>query len=192
MKCPACSNCLDAPAPICPTCEFTLRQLDRKFGTVPLHSRHLTDRASSLTLDEVKRLQKLLQRFEEKFPQSVFSVFVTDLPTGTNIREYTFWLANRARFGSVDAVGGENFALLLVIEAATRSAALTVGYGLEKFVLEDDLSVALTAAAPALRSGELERGIQLCVEEITRQLSDLCKADATIPKTEGASTGGDW
>ena len=193
MKCPACANRLDAPAPVCPTCKFTLRRLDTKFGTVPLHSRYLTDRASSLTVDEVKRLGKLLRRFEKKFPQSVFSVFVTDLPTGTSISEYTFWLANRARFGSVEAVGGENFDLLLVIESATRSAALTVGYGLEKFILEDDLSAALTAALPALRSGELERGIQLCIEEMTRQLTDICKAATTIPKTEGAPIGGaDW
>ena len=163
------------------------------FGTVPLHSRYLTDRASSLTVGEVRRLRKLLERFEKKFPQSVFSVFVTDLPAGASVREFAFWLANRAHFGSVEAVGAENFDLLLVIESETYNAALTVGYGLEKFISEDDLNVAFTAALPALRRGELERGIQLCIEEMTKQLIDICKAVTSIPETERVLiAGGDW
>jgi uncharacterized membrane protein YgcG len=193
MKCPACASRLDAPAAACPICKFTLRRLDTKFGTVPLHSRYLTDRASSLTMGEVKRLRKLLARFEKKFPQSVFSVFITDLPAGISVREFAFWLANRAHFGSVEGVGAENFDLLLVIESNTRDAALTVGYGLEKFILEDDLNVALRAALPALRNGEVERGIQLCVDEMTRQLVEISKAVTSIPETESALiAGGDW
>jgi uncharacterized membrane protein YgcG len=176
MKCPGCASILETPAEVCPTCKFTLRRLDPKFGTVPLHTRYLTDRSSSLTLDEVERLRDLLERFETKFPQSVFSVFVTDLPAGTNIREFTFWLANRARFASVDAIAAQNFDVLLVIDAETHNAALTVGYGLEKFISEDDLNAALTGALPALRDGELERGIRLCIEEMTKQLTDICKA----------------
>lgn len=158
---------------------------------MPLHSRYLTDRASSLTLREVSRLRRLLERFEKKFPQSLFSVFVTDLPAETSIREFAFWLANRARFSSAEATGAENFDLLLVIEPTTGSAALTVGYGLEKFILEDDLNVALMAARPALRRGKLERGIRLCVEEITRQLTDICKATVAAAKRQGAPIEGE-
>ena len=62
MKCPACGNNLDTPAAVCPNCKFTLRRLDPKCGTVPLHSRYLTDRASSLTLREVARVRRLLER----------------------------------------------------------------------------------------------------------------------------------
>ena len=158
---------------------------------MPLHSRYLTDRARSLTTGEVNRLGKLLRRFENKFPQSLFSVFVTDLPAGTNIREYAFWLANRAQFGSVEAVGAYNFDLLLVIESGARSAALTVGYGLEKFILQDDLNVALTAALPAFRKGEMERGIRLCVEEMTKQLTDICKGTADAPRRQAAPISGE-
>ena len=191
MKCPACGNDLDAPAAVCPVCKFTLRRLDVKFGTVPLQSRYLTDRASSLTRAEARRIGNLLRRFEQKFPQSVFSVFVTDLPDGAHIGEYAFWLANRAPFGSIEAVGEFNFDLLLVIEAETGNAALTVGYGLEKIILEDDLNVALAAALPALRNGKLERGIRLCVEAMTRQLTDICKAPAEPPKVRAAGAEGE-
>ncbi len=191
MKCPACGNNLDAPEPMCPACKFTLRRLDAKFGTVPLHSHYLTDRASSLTSAEAARLGKLLHRFENKFPQSVFSVFVTDLPAGTNVGEFAFWLANRAQFGSLEAVGEYNFDLLLVVEADTGNAALIVGYGLERIILEDDLNVALTAALPALRDGKLECGIRLCVEEMTRQLSDISKAMTSAPKERKARVEGE-
>lgn len=192
MKCPSCGSSLEAPAAVCPACKFTLRQLDTTFGTVPLHSRYLTDRARSLTTGEVNRLGKLLRRFEQKFPQSVFSVFVTDLPAEATVGEFAFWLANRAQFGSVEAVGGFNFDLLLVIEAETGNAALIVGYGLEKLILEDDLNVALKAALPALRSGKLARGIRLCVEEMTRQLTEICKAAEAPKKQNTPVRGGSW
>lgn len=191
MKCPACGNMLDAPADACPVCKFSLRRLDPKFGTVPLHGHYLTDRASSLTQGEANRLGKLLRRFEKKFPQSVFSVFVTDLPAGTNISEYAFWLANRAQFGSVEAVGENNFNLLLVVEADTGNAALIVGYGLEKIISEDDLNAALTAALPALRQGRLERGIRRCVEEVTTRLTDICKATTPVGEAARAQAEGE-
>ena len=189
MKCPACAQTIAEPVPVCPACKFTLRRLDSKFGTVPLHTRYLTDRASRLTLDEVARLRELLRRFENKFPQSPFSVFVTDFPTETNIREFTFWLANRARFGFAEATGPENFDLLLVIEAETGNAALTVGYGLEKFISEDDLNGVLNRALPALSRGELEDGIRLCIAEMTEKLIEISKATSDVSKSDGASTG---
>jgi uncharacterized membrane protein YgcG len=178
IKCPACAASLDAPAEVCPQCKFTLRRLDPKFGTLPLRNRYLTDRAQSLTVDEVGRLRELLARFEIKFPQSLFSVFVTELPADSNVREYAFWLSNRAIFSSVEAEGVENFDLLLVIDPTHRSAALTVGYGLENFVTEDDLKDVLEAAEPALRGDQLERAIRTCIGEMTRRLCDLSKAAA--------------
>ena len=192
MKCPACGNNLDAPAAACPNCKFALRRLDTKFGTVPLHSRYLTDRASSLTSAEAKRLGKLLQRFEEKFPQSVFSVFVTDLPAGSNVSEFAFWLANRAQFGSVEAVGENNFDFLLVVEAETGNAALTVGYGLEDVISQDDLDATLTAALPALRIGRLDRGIRLCVEEMTTRLTHIYQATASASKARETRPEENW
>jgi uncharacterized membrane protein YgcG len=191
MKCPACGDSLDAPAAVCPKCEFTLRRLDSKFGTIPLHNRYLTDCARSLSLQEVARLRDLLRHFEIKFPQLLFSVFVTDLPSGSSIKEYAFWLANRANFGSVDSTGAENFDLLLVVEPAHYAAALTVGYGLEKFVTEDDLRDALDAVEPALHDDQLERAIRICIEEMTHRLCDVSKA-ATAANSIAPLRTQDW
>ena len=179
------------PAAACPHCNFTLRQLDPKFGTTPLHNRFLTDRAQSLTLEELERLRELLQGFENKFPQLFLSVFVTDLPDGTNIGEYTFWLLNRAQFSSVDSVGAQNFDLLLVIEPTRQSAALAVGYGLEKYVSEEDLHDVLVAAKPALRDEQLEGAIRICIEELTSLMSDACAAAAQT-RTLARANADEW
>ncbi len=179
MKCPACGAVLDAPAAACPECRFTLHRLDPKFGTLPLRNRYLTDRAQALSLEEVARLRELLQRFENRFPQSLFSVFVTDLPPDTNVREYAFWLANRAHFSSVESEAADNLDLLLVIDPAHHAAALTIGYGLEEFVTEENLRDALAAAENALRRNQLERAIRICVVHMTRH---LCKASRTAER----------
>jgi uncharacterized membrane protein YgcG len=189
MKCPACATPLAAPAAECPKCKFTLRRLDTKFGAVPLHSRYLTDHASSLTVEEITRLRELLQRFETRFPQSLFSVFVADLPEGDNVKEYAFWLSNRAQFSSVEAAGSENFDLLLVLEPSAGSAALNVGYGLEKYISEDDLADALTEALPDFQEGQFESGIRTCVEAITRRLRDVCRAAVDKTGSRDSPTG---
>ncbi|MDP9254348.1 MAG: TPM domain-containing protein [Verrucomicrobiota bacterium] len=175
MKCPGCATPLATPAPQCPNCKFTLRRLDAKFGAVPLHSRYLTDRSDRLPASKIAKVRESLQLFERKFPQSLFSVFVIELPPHATVNEYAFWLANRARFSSIEAVGAENFDLLLVVDPAANAAAFTVGYGLEKYVSEDDLDDALMAAFSDFQSGNLAGGIRTCIEWTTRRMRDISR-----------------
>jgi uncharacterized membrane protein YgcG len=175
MKCPGCATPLAAPAPQCPNCKFTLRRLDAKFGAIPMHSRYLTDRSGRLPRAAIAKLRDALQLFERKFPQSLFSVFIIDLPPNAAVNEYAFWLANRARFSPIEAVGAENFDLLLVVDSAANTAAFTVGYGLEKYLSEDDLDDALTAALPDLWKGDLASGIRICIDWMTRRMRDISR-----------------
>lgn len=173
MKCPSCRTTVTAPVERCPSCKFALRKSDTKFGRPPLHSRYLTDRSGRLPLSEMAKLRGQLKIFEKKFPQSLFSVFVTELPPGTPVAEYAFWLANRARFSTVEAVGSENFDLLLVIDALAGTAAFTVGYGLEKYLQESDLEDILNAAALSFREGDLPGGILLCVDRTVQRMREI-------------------
>jgi uncharacterized membrane protein YgcG len=175
MKCPSCNVALTIPAPQCPNCNLTLRQLDTKFGALPLHSQFLTDRTGQLSLRAMAELRQLLSLFERKFPQSLFSVFVIGPVHGGTISEYTFWLANRARFSSLEVVGGENFDLLLGIDSDAREAALVIGYGLEAYVNEHDLLQALAEATNAFRAGDYARGIRNCVEFMMNRMRDIVK-----------------
>ncbi|MGI8820570.1 MAG: TPM domain-containing protein [Chthoniobacterales bacterium] len=185
MKCPSCAHLLAAPEPRCPACKLSLQKLDAKFGLVPRHSRYLSDRAGRLELSEMEEVREALRLFEKKFPQVLFSVFVTSLPGGSSVSEYAFWLANRARFNSIQKVRSENFDLLLVIDLGTNAAALTTGYALENYLSEDDLSAALAALRDGMRKGSLPDGIRACIAFLTRHLRARSRQPAKAQRAVG-------
>jgi hypothetical protein len=82
-----------------PSCQLTLRELDSRFGAVPRHSRFITDFSGRLSSRDMAELQALLRLFNRKFPQSRFSVFLSNQISAGSIGEYAFWLMNQARFG---------------------------------------------------------------------------------------------
>jgi uncharacterized membrane protein YgcG len=192
MKCPSCGSPLIAPAPQCPNCKVSVYQLDAKFGAPPRHTRYLTDRSGRLPLREIKKLRALLRIFEKKFPQSLFSVFVTDQLQDGSISEYTFWLANRAHFSSIDAVGGRNFDWLLGLDLSAGAAAITIGYGLEHYLNEKDLQAALATAQSAFRAGDYARGIRECVEFVMDRMREVAKAHERHSPTSNSVTSADY
>jgi len=170
MKCPSCAHPFDQAVERCPHCKLSLQRLDMKFGIVPAHSRFLSDRSGKLPIEEMTQLRAELRLFQKKFPQSLFSIFITELPRATSVTEYAFWLANRAKFSSGEKTLGENFNLLLVIDLAGSNAALTAGYGLERHVPEQDLKAVLDDLAAAMRDGGLAAGLRASIESLTRRL----------------------
>jgi uncharacterized membrane protein YgcG len=159
-----------------------LDRLDIKFGAVPRYSRFITDFTGRLPHRDLAGERSLLRLFNRKFPQSRFSVFVTNQLTGGTIGEYAFWLMNRARFGFAEAVGGDNFDLLLVIDVERSAAALIAGYGLETYISEHDLERALAEAATGFHEGDLARGIRACVEVmISRMREGITSGPANRP-----------
>ena len=171
MKCPSCATPLAAPEPRCAACKLTLQTLDIKFGAVPRHSLYFSDRTDRVPLREMASMRRMLELFHRRFPQCLFSVFVVELPRGAAVSEYAFWLANRARFSSVEEAQGENFDLLLVVDFSGRAAALNVGYGLEEHLREEDLQAAVDAFAGAMREGRLPDAVQTCLDLTAERLS---------------------
>ena len=186
MKCPSCATTLAAPEPRCPQCKLSLQRLDLKFGLVPRHSRYLSDRSQRLTLPEMKSLRHELRLFEKKFPQILLSVLLTELPTNHPVREYAFWMANRARFSSLEKTGSDNYDLLLVIDVASDTAALVAGYGLELYVSENDLAEVLQALARPLRAGDWAGGIHACLQALVAQLRE-CSVNARKQESANVS-----
>jgi uncharacterized membrane protein YgcG len=175
MKCPSCFSLLVAATPQCPHCKLTLRRLDIKFGIVPRHSVWLTDRTRRLPKREIRQLRRLLRLFHGKFPQSIFSAFLTKRLPGS-IAEYTFWVVNRARVGRVHSVAGNNFDLILGIDVDACSAALMIGYGLEHYLTEHDLERVLAGASGAFYDRDFSRGIRICIEMLTERMKEVVKA----------------
>ena len=170
MKCPSCASPLATAEPRCPSCKLTLKDLDIKFGALPRHTMYFTDRTDRVPMREMEASRQMLELFHRRFPQCLFSVFVADLPRGSSVREYAFWLANRARFSSSEEAQGENFDLLLVIDATGRAAALNVGYGLEEHLSEEDLQAALDAFTGPMGDGNLPAALQACLDVIDGKL----------------------
>lgn len=156
-----------------------MEKMDRKYGKAPLHARYLTDRAERLAIAELKKLREELHVFTKKFPQLLFSIFITELPPGGQVSEFVFWLANRAQFSPTEARGADNFDILLVLDPATKTAALTIGYGLEETLSEGDLQRALEAAERSWLEGDLAGGLHACIDWLTHKLRDLSLARAT-------------
>jgi len=172
VKCPSCGALLAKAEPRCPQCKFSLQKLDAKFGAVPRHSSYLTDRAGWLPMSEIERLRAILRLFHKKFPQSLFSIYVAELPRDAAVAEFAFWLANRARFSSSARIGAENFDLLLVIDLTAGVAAFTAGYGFEDYLTEDDLRGVLGGLTTGLRDSSLGTGLSNVIEQLTRLLRE--------------------
>lgn len=192
MKCPSCALPLDAPAPRCPHCKLSLHKLDARFGMVPAHSRLLSDRSATLTLSEMKQLRARLRLFHKKFPQTLLSVFVTELERGTSVAEYAFWMANRARFTSAEKTRGENHNLLLVIDLMNGGAALTSGYGLEKYVSEKSLQSAVDEFVTHYYAGGLASAIEACIESLVKQLRELATKAKSLQMEETRRGSDTW
>ena len=158
----------------CPHCRLSLRKLDLRFGVAPKHFSRLTDGTLKLSSAERRKLRGLLELFSRKFPQTALSVFLAELPAGTAIGEYSFWLANRVRFSAIEAAAENNFDLLLVVNV-NGAACLTVGYGLEKFVPEEVLLAALKAAQPAFEAKDWSGGIERCVAQLIEEMKMLVR-----------------
>lgn len=173
MKCPSCAAVLEKPEARCPQCRLSLQKLDMKFGLVPAHSRFLSDRTGRLPIEEMNQIRGQLRLFQKRFPQSLFSIFVTELPAGTSVTEYAFWLANRAKFGPIEKKHGENFNILMVVDVTARAAAITVGYGLELHVPEKELRNVLEEFAAAARDGDLAKGLRAVIDALTRTLREI-------------------
>ena len=185
MKCPSCFHVLETPVARCPACKLSLQRLDLKFGMVPRHSRYLTDRSGRISLNDMAQLRGALRLFEKKFPQTLFSIFVDELPAGTSVSEYAFWLANRARFSSLEKKQGDNFDLLLEVDLAIPSASFTAGYGLEPQLSEEDLQAVLDELAGPLAAGAIADGLRALLDALIRRLRVRWKQARTVGGPSG-------
>lgn len=114
----------------------------------------LTDPERILNGREQGRVRKALRRYERQLPQLEFHVALLSVPAEIKVGCFAFWLFNGSGVCSDLHKGGLNFHSLLLIDTDHCRAHLSVGYGLEPFVREEELSQVLHQGAEAL-SGEL-------------------------------------
>ena len=189
MKCPRCVQRIHRSAATCPHCGFSLADADLLFGTCGPRVRCLADAAGLLRQVERVEVEHELRRFRELFPQLFLAVHTAVLPVPASLRQFGFWLLNRALFEDAGEGRPNAAGLLLVIDAESKCAGLTFGYLLDPFLGEADTFRCLARAHPFLLEGDYRRGIGVVWLGLVRLLRRRCRQARRNPRRFGPAAG---
>ena len=110
------------------------------------------------------------ERFREVFPQLFFAVYTGSFAELASLRQFGFWLLNRAAFRDVPLDRPNEAGVLLVIDPESRAANLTFGYLLDPFMTEGDTFRSLSKAHPYLLEGDYPGGIEAVAKALSKVL----------------------
>jgi uncharacterized membrane protein YgcG len=156
--------------------------MDALFGDDGVILDPLNDNAGILRAKEREGLLQEIAAFEQRFPQLFLSVYVGALPTLASLRLFGFWLLNRATVSCVDVTRPNENGVLLILDVTSRSAAITLGYMVERFVDERDISAVLRLGRPAFTRGQKGRALELVVAGLARVLTERAKQAQRRPE----------
>ncbi len=170
MKCPRCVQNIHRRAIQCPHCGFALADLDDLYGTDEVRLRRLSDMAGALRLKERQKLEQIMDRFEQTFPQLFFSVYYGALEEVASARQFGMWLLNHAAYEDVDISRPNDGGILLVVDLNKKMASITYGYMLDPFLNEDETFHILAKAHPDLLQGNHLKAVSVIVGQLARIL----------------------
>ena len=170
MKCPRCVQRIHRAASSCPHCGFTIEHADELFGVDDVVLQKFTDAAGVLRMKEREPMRKLLEKFESKFPQLFVSVYIGAFEELQSLRQFGFWLLNRAAFSDVDLERPNENGILIVIDVKAKSVGITFGYSLMPYLNERSTFEALSAAHPSLLQSEYLGALRLMISRLEKTL----------------------
>jgi hypothetical protein len=171
MKCPRCVQVIHRGAGLCPHCGFGIAEMDARHGKDNVSLRRLADVAGLMKSRERLKVQGVLDAFCRRFPQLFFAVYTGSGQGGGSVRQFGFWLLNRAAFEDVPVDRPNEAGILLVIDPESKSAALTWGYLLDPYLSEEDSFVCLSRAHSYWLDGNFADGTVRLVEQLGKILS---------------------
>jgi hypothetical protein len=146
MKCPRCVQRIHRAAESCPHCGFSIADADARFGGDEVRLRCLSDTAGVLTRADRERVEVAMERFSRRFPQLFPAVYTGALGEVSHIRQFGFWLLNRAAFEDLPVDKPNEAGILLTIDPASKAAGFVFGYLLDPFLDEADTFECLSRA----------------------------------------------
>jgi len=155
--------------------------MDEIFGGDEVLLQRITDAAGVFSHGDRERLTLAMNRFEQRFPQLFTAVYCGALPPQTSLRQFGFWLLNRAAICDVDVTRANENGALLILDTHGRSAALVPGYFLECYLDERDAARVLEAARRDFHRGLWAGGICAAIEELTSRLRRRAAEAAKSP-----------
>ncbi len=171
MKCPRCVQTIHRGAVVCPHCGFGIGDCDARYGGEDVVLRRLADVAGLVRSRERGKVSAALDRFSRKFPQLFFAVYTgSGEEGGGSLRQFGFWLLNRAAFEDVPVDRPNEAGILLVIDPDTKSAALTWGYLLDPFLGEEETFQCLSRAHAYWLEGRYAEGTVRVIAQMEKVL----------------------
>jgi uncharacterized membrane protein YgcG len=166
----------------CPHCGYTLATMDEVFGGDEVLLDRVTDAADALSQTELENVNAALNKFEQRFPQLFVAIYCGALPQQTSLRQFGFWLLNRAAICDLDATRPNENGALLIIDTHGRSAALVPGYFLECYLDERDAARVLEAGRRDFQRGIWAGGVCRVLEKLTSRLRRRAAEAAKSPE----------
>jgi uncharacterized membrane protein YgcG len=170
MKCPRCVQVIHRGAGLCPHCGFGIADMDARHGTDNLSLRRLADLAGLMRSRERGKVQAALDDFSRRFPQLFAAVYTGSAQGGGNLRQFGFWLLNRAAFEDVPVDRPNEAGILLVIDPESKSAGVSWGYQLDPYLTEEDTFICLTRAHAYFLEGRFAEGTVRFIEQLVKIL----------------------
>ena len=182
MKCPRCVQRIHRAAQSCPHCGFSLADADERFGADVVRLRSLTDGAGLLRRGERGKVEAAMEDIGRRFPQVFVAVYTGSLGEVSNIRQFGFWLLNRAAFEDVPVGKPNESGILLTIDPESKAAGIAFGYLLDPFLEESDTFDCLSRAHAHWLEGRYADGIVKALRQLDSILAKRCRQAKRDPE----------
>lgn len=87
---------------------------------------------------ERERVELAIERISRHLPQLFAAVYTGALGEAANIRQFGFWLLNRATFEDIGADQTNSAGILITLDPESKTAGMVFGYLLDPFLDESD------------------------------------------------------
>ncbi|MEP4079332.1 TPM domain-containing protein [Haloferula sp.] len=175
MKCPRCVQVIHRGAGACPHCGFGILEADERYGSGEVVIRRLEDQAGLMRSSEREKVEVAMDRFEKRFPQLFFAVYTSRTEGRSDVRQFGFWLLNRAAIQDVDLDRPNECGILLTIDPDAKSAGITWGYALDAYLTAEDTFLFLSRAHAYWVEGRYSEGIVRGLKQLSKVLTKRCR-----------------
>jgi uncharacterized membrane protein YgcG len=134
--------------------------------------RCLTDSAGIFRRGERQRVEAAMEKITRRFPQVFVAIYTGSLGELANMRQFGFWLLNRAAFEDVPLQKPNESGILITIDPESKAAGMVFGYLLDPFLEESDTFECLSRAHAYWLEERYADGILKCLLHLD---SILCK-----------------
>jgi hypothetical protein len=173
IACPYCQNSIMETESECPQCGIDGEKLVRIMGPMPVIFGGVTQDGKLLSDRQVKRLRKVTDQYQRRFPQCRLHLMVRSFPQEMEFSVILFWIFNQAGLSSQESKGGQNRDVVILVEPRRAQAGLIVGYGLEPLLSQEAMDEIVAGARGELVNQDFAGAFEVMVDRLTNHLREI-------------------